>query len=322
MSSMQFDESEIQEFKTEALELLEQAESQFLLLDKGQDFTSSYSNAFRVFHSLKGAAGMMTMTDLQSHMHHLENSLTQCKENKALTAPQISYFLQGIDVARSLLDGKKASFDHGMFKLDGAAAVPATEPHPAAAAPEPRKETGITHISPKGIVYVVDDEPEVCEILKDILVSAGFNTTTFTDPQTLCEAVQKHKPDVICSDINMPTMSGLDVIKKIKAIDHDLPVIFISAFLSRGALMESIESGVYAVIEKPFKDTQVIRECLNAVRRYHAVRLLNRSIHLIMYQYPDLDEYLRKQGKDDICNALKTELDSIITSTQTLRKCA
>lgn len=75
---MSFSEVEIEEFKAEALELLELAEKSLLGLDRGDtDYLSSFDAAFRCFHSLKGASGMMDLVQLQAHTHELENILVK-----------------------------------------------------------------------------------------------------------------------------------------------------------------------------------------------------------------------------------------------------
>lgn len=102
---------ELQEFKTEALELLETAEKSLLKLDEGATFEPEYNAIFRTFHNLKGAAGMMEFVALQSHMHSLENILTRFKETGAIPKEYIDLFLRGIDATRTILDGKEVQFN-------------------------------------------------------------------------------------------------------------------------------------------------------------------------------------------------------------------
>lgn len=107
---MSFSEEDIEEFKVEALELLELSEKSLLVLDQGGDFRSSFDSVFRGFHNLKGAAGMMELTNLQSHTHELENILMKFKEESSIPAEYISLFFRGIDAARLILDGQDVDF--------------------------------------------------------------------------------------------------------------------------------------------------------------------------------------------------------------------
>lgn len=102
--SMSFSKEEIEEFKSEALELLEVAEKSLLDFDKGNDFKTTFDNVFRCFHNLKGSAGMMEMAELQTHTHELENKLMQFKDSDCFPKETVSHFLRGIDEARRLIE--------------------------------------------------------------------------------------------------------------------------------------------------------------------------------------------------------------------------
>lgn len=107
-----FSEEEIEEFKVEALELLESAEKSLLALDEGAEFTSSFDTIFRGFHNLKGAAGMMELNELQAHTHELESILMKNKSADSLPKNHISFFLRGIDAAKNILDGEVVNFNY------------------------------------------------------------------------------------------------------------------------------------------------------------------------------------------------------------------
>lgn len=109
---MSFSEQEIEEFKTEAVELLDVAEKSLLALDLGSSFKQTYDAVFRSFHNLKGAAGMMEMHRLQAHTHELESVLMPFKDLDGMPKNYISYFLNGIDASRSILDGNDVEFNY------------------------------------------------------------------------------------------------------------------------------------------------------------------------------------------------------------------
>lgn len=111
---MSFTEQEIEEFKTEARELLDVGERGLLGLDQGADFRECFDSIFRSFHNLKGAAGMMELTELQAHTHELESILMQFKESGTLPKPYIDLFLRGIDGARTLLEGHSIQFQYAL----------------------------------------------------------------------------------------------------------------------------------------------------------------------------------------------------------------
>lgn len=104
---MSWSQEEFADFRQEALELLESAETSLMAMSENVgDFRSAYDSAFRAFHSLKGAAGMMELTEIQAEAHRLESLFIKFKTESGIPADQISVFLTGIDNMRSLLDGK------------------------------------------------------------------------------------------------------------------------------------------------------------------------------------------------------------------------
>lgn len=111
---MSFTQQEFDEFRAEALELLDVAEKSLLALDSGDPnttFRAAFDSIFRGFHNLKGAAGMMELTRLQSHTHELESILMGFKTGTSIPKEHISLFLRGVDAARSILDGQDITFD-------------------------------------------------------------------------------------------------------------------------------------------------------------------------------------------------------------------
>ena len=119
---MSFTDQEIEEFKTEARELLDQGEKGLLALDGGGTFREHFDAIFRAFHNLKGAAGMMELGALQAHTHELESLFMRFKDADSLPKPYISLFLRGIDASRSILNGQTIQFDYSVKEEAAAAA--------------------------------------------------------------------------------------------------------------------------------------------------------------------------------------------------------
>ncbi len=110
------DNEEFFEFRGEALEMLDLAESHLLSLEEGQNFKSNYDAVFRVFHSIKGASGMMGLDSIQHLMHHLESLLSKAKDWQELPKELTSYFLTGADSCRTML--KNEDVDFPLLNLD------------------------------------------------------------------------------------------------------------------------------------------------------------------------------------------------------------
>lgn len=100
---MSFSSEELEEFKNEAIDLLDIAEKSLLQLDGSSEFKRLFDTIFRSLHNLKGASGMMELFSLQSHTHELETILMSFKSKDSIPKNVIDFFLKGIDHARAIL---------------------------------------------------------------------------------------------------------------------------------------------------------------------------------------------------------------------------
>ena len=125
---MAFDEQDLNEFKTEAFEILDVAEKNLFLLESGGEFRPSFDAVFRALHNLKGASGMMELLVLQAHVHELESIFMNFKEKTEIPSGHIHFFLRGIDAARSILEGQEIQFS---YQVETKATQSNTEPSQA-----------------------------------------------------------------------------------------------------------------------------------------------------------------------------------------------
>ena len=100
-------------------------------------------------------------------------------------------------------------------------------------------------------ILVVDDEIEVCKILKEFLSEKGYEVYTALDGPTALEKVRETKPHIVLLDIIMPGMGGIDVLKEIKKIDPTTGVIMITAVTDHELAKRTLELGAYDYITKP-----------------------------------------------------------------------
>ena len=312
MSNFNFSDREISEFKIEAEELLEQAENNLLDLENGGEFTANYDSIFRAFHSIKGASGMLGMELLQSHMHLVENHFQGLKETAKISKEQIGYFLRSVDHARALLANKIEEFNLDFNNI--------TKSQITDSANKPIAEINKKNKSEAPLrVMVIDDEEYLVDILKETLEHVGFEVFGFTKPEEAVSSLSVLKPDVVCTDMKMPGLSGFDVLNKIQNYDEDIPVIFISGHMDKEMLIESMSLGVHAVIEKPFKDTVVFNTAFSAAKRFKTLKLLTKTINLLIANMNEIVEHLLVTGKEDEAKLLKAEYSQLIQSRRDLR---
>jgi two-component system chemotaxis response regulator CheY len=112
--------------------------------------------------------------------------------------------------------------------------------------------------SKRSSVLVVDDDNLMREVLKAILRDEGFNVVgEARDGQSALSQVGKLNPDVVCLDVNMPGMSGLEVLKAITQAAPDTKVVMITGDASMTTVRDAVGYGAAGYIIKPLKAARV-----------------------------------------------------------------
>ena len=103
----------------------------------------------------------------------------------------------------------------------------------------------------KARILVVDDEPGVCEVLKEFLETRGYQVTTAASGAEALKAVQSERPHFVLLDILMPGMNGLEALPRILEIDRTIGVIMLTAVDDHKVVKQAIGKGAYDYITKP-----------------------------------------------------------------------
>jgi CheY-like chemotaxis protein len=90
-------------------------------------------------------------------------------------------------------------------------------------------ESPVGYSAPQGRVLIADDVPEVVQLLRDFLTEQGYEVHTATTGIEVLNAVVPFQPDVILLDMQMPRLSGMNVLDELRRAGLTVPVILISA---------------------------------------------------------------------------------------------
>ncbi len=101
-------------------------------------------------------------------------------------------------------------------------------------------------------ILVVDDEVEVLGMLEAFLSAKGYTVHTAQSGRGALELVKEVRPHIVLLDIMMPEMSGIEVLKKIKAMDPAIGVVMATAIKDEELAKKTMELGAYDYIVKPF----------------------------------------------------------------------
>jgi two-component system OmpR family response regulator len=106
-------------------------------------------------------------------------------------------------------------------------------------------------------ILIVDDDPHIRELLAFALAKAGMTTHEAGDGEAALAAVERHRPDLVILDINMPRMDGLETCRRLKA-RSDIPVLFLSSRDDEIDRVLGLELGADDYVVKPFSPREVV----------------------------------------------------------------
>ena len=102
-------------------------------------------------------------------------------------------------------------------------------------------------------ILIVDDEAPMRKNISDLLSPLGYETLEAGDGEAALFKFHQDKPHVVILDINIPKKDGLEVLKEIKAISVDIPVIIFTAYGTSERAIEAMKQGAFDYLEKPFE---------------------------------------------------------------------
>ncbi len=110
------------------------------------------------------------------------------------------------------------------------------------------------------LVLVVDDEPNICNVLRRILEREGYLVLTAPDGETALQLIKQHEPDVILLDLMMPGMDGREVCGRVRNFSPQTRIIYFTAKtnLSGTSKTRGLYSGADAFIAKPATSRRIL----------------------------------------------------------------
>jgi len=114
-------------------------------------------------------------------------------------------------------------------------------------------------------VLLVDDETGILDALRILFKGEGYEVAVASSGRAALESLERERPDLVLSDIRMPGADGLEVLKRARDIDAELPVILMTAQASLQSAMRAVNEGAYYYLQKPFSNDELLAICRRAV---------------------------------------------------------
>ncbi|HJV36985.1 response regulator, partial [Geomonas sp.] len=125
-------------------------------------------------------------------------------------------------------------------------------------------------------VLLIDDDDFVLESVSDLLTEHGYTVSAFDNGGSALDRFRQAQTDVVLTDIKMPCMDGIELLKQIRLIDADTPVILTTGFAELDMAVEALKKGAFDFISKPFQFAYLLHAVDKGVQYKRMKRLEQR----------------------------------------------
>jgi len=166
-----------------------------------------------------------------------------------------------------------------------------------------------------GRILIIDDEPQITRVLRAALSAQGYDIRTANDPEEGLELYREWSPDLVVTDLMMPTMSGVEVTRAIR-VRYATPIIILSVRDHERSKVEALDAGADDYVTKPFSIQELLARIRAHLRRApertsaaleagdfivdanaHSITVLGKPIHLTPKEFDLLLHLSRHAGK-------------------------
>jgi putative two-component system response regulator len=142
-------------------------------------------------------------------------------------------------------------------------------------------ESGLTSTDIGGKILVVDDDADVRESVSSLISAQGFSVISCENAEEALAQLQESRILAVLTDINMPGISGIELLDKIRQAYPQVPVILMTAYAELDIAIEAIKTGAFDFVTKPYKTSHLIRVIKKAIE-YYRLREIEQNYHIML----------------------------------------
>jgi EAL domain-containing protein (putative c-di-GMP-specific phosphodiesterase class I) len=158
---------------------------------------------------------------------------------------------------------------------------------PTTDGPEPGPSEGGETLAPvvvdapsRGLILLVDDEPSIARAYGRTLSAAGFSVVTASDGRAAAEAAREKSFDVIVSDIAMPEMDGLELLRAVREHDLDVPFVIMTGGPAVDSAVRAMEYGALRYLIKPVDTADLEQVVARAIRLHQMAKIKREALEM------------------------------------------
>ena len=160
----------------------------------------------------------------------------------------------------------------------------------------------------KPVVFILDDNEDVCMLIQTMLATVGLNAQAFYRPVELLNEIVSLRPNCLVLDVRIPEMSGLEIQDYLNHKNIRIPIIFITGYGDVPMAVETIKRGAFNFIEKPFRAQELLDSIQRAVKEDEVSRFKEEEQHQLDHKL----ETLTKREKEVLKYLLTGKNNKII----------
>jgi two-component system response regulator HydG len=149
---------------------------------------------------------------------------------------------------------------------------------------------------PQPSVLVVDDESSILDTLRILLRKEGYEVTTAQGGKAGLEQIRSGNHSIVLTDVRMPQVSGLDILRAAKEQDAETPVILMTAQASLQSAVQAVNEGAFYYIQKPFSNDELLA-ILRRACEFRSIRVENKQLKQDIRRRADRPAVTRPIGK-------------------------
>jgi two-component system response regulator PilR (NtrC family) len=175
-------------------------------------------------------------------------------------------------------------------------------------------------------ILIVDDNKELREILQEYLKGEGHDAEGAANGREALERQHQEPFDLIITDLNMPEVPGMELIKTIRKENQDTEFVIITGYASMDSAVEAVRIGAFDYIVKPFRMEELQVVVKNARDKITLKKLNAKLVQTLQSFYDEMERYRGKkpeerEGMDEPANGKRaSDTEQIVAEIRNLKK--